>query len=272
MPQFENIARELLVTFDWHNDQAVRGILLIGSTAAGTSDADSDIDLVVIAEPIPPGHVREQTYRDAGANRAMIGFFRGDSPILRSNVAAVDKVWINGLQVDICFCDESEVRVYDRQGFVILKPCTCLKQLRPACYDPSLPTAELEARLAYSFRILLVHRDRYARWCKRRKWLFTDVSPFLLAARDMVLVLNGHVLYNSANPHFWSVMERVPIKIHGLLKAITDIKQLDDRVAFGQKLRLMDELIQDVRDLCSSRGIRLRVYDIEACNTAEDIG
>lgn len=268
----ESLARRLLRTFGWHDDATVKGILLVGSAATGESDALSDLDLVVISEPVPSVDTRRRLYLDAGCDRAMIGFLRGDSPVLRSNVTAIDKVWVDGLHVDIAFCREGEVAVYDHEDFVILKPDASLERLSPIRPEQDVPVDELSARLSYSFRVLLVHRDRYARWCERRRWLYVDIGAFLGAARDMILVLNGLLLYNAASPHVWGVMERAPITVRGLSDTLTDIRQLDDRMASERKLRLMDVLIGDIERLCASRGVLLRPYDIGRAGEGEGVG
>jgi len=262
-PDLKTVARKLVRDLGWEHDPHISAVFIIGSAASGDIDALSDVDVVAVAQSIPAEAVRLSAYQRVGCKKAMIGFFRGDSPALPSNVAAVDKLWFDQLQVDISFCTKEQVRVYNFQDFKLLKPSAQVAPIqRPALLLKYSP-ADLEDRIRYDLRILTVHRERYDRWCKRRRWLCVDLSTFLLAARDIVLVLNGYWRYNPANPAFWKVLESAKVTVPCLSKTLEDIKELDDRVRLRKKGALLDRLIADLRRLCSSRGISPRLYDIE---------
>jgi hypothetical protein len=253
---------DLLEVFGWLKNRAIGAVLLIGSTAEGIDDEASDLDVVLVSERIPSRRNRERAYAKAGCDRAMVDFLRGNAPILSSNVSAIDKVWFGGTQVDISYCLPPEVKVYSGQDCVVVKDSGMLGSLRRARKPDLKQVSRSSARLTYCYRILLVHRDRYARWCKRREWLLVDVSTFLSAARDMVMVLNGYKSYSSYSPALWRALENVRVKTERMWTLLTDIKALDDRVAFNEKLKRMDELIKDLEELCAARRISLTRSDI----------
>jgi hypothetical protein len=255
-------AKKFIMEAGWDNNPKFNGVFIIGSVASESSDSMSDLDLVVVVNQPPSEALRISDYQRVGCRKAMIGFFQKDASQLNSNVTVIDKIWLDDLQVDISFCTESEVTVYNYQPIIILKSSPVLEGFQPAVRSSKIKRAILEDRLQYDFRILEVHRTRYERWSARKSWINIDLSKLLLAVRDIVLVINGYWRYNSENPYFWKVLDTLEISVPGLLKTIEDIKEMDDRISSKQKLDLIDILINELKKLCSSRGIPLRLYDI----------
>lgn len=264
-PKFSNMmkfAKNFILITGWDNNPMFNGIFVIGSVASKSHDFMSDLDLVVVVDHPPSESQRLSDYNRVGCRRAMIGFFQKDAFQLSSNITVVDKLWLDELQVDICFCTEREIAVYNYQPIIILKSSPVLASLQPAVRSKKIKRIMLDDRLRYNFRILEVHRNRYERWITRKSWINIDLSKFLLAVRDIILVINGYWRYNAENPYFWKVLDSLEISVPGLLKAIEDIKEMDDRISSKRKLELLDILINKLKKLCFSRGIFLNLYDL----------
>jgi Nucleotidyltransferase domain len=259
----EGFAQRLVKDLGWEANPAIKAIFIVGSVASGHSDSMSDLDLVIVADPPPAYALRLNGYRHIGCGMAMIGFLQKNAPALDTNVTVIDKIWIDDLQIDISFCTEAEAAVYSYQPIIVLKPSVAIGGLQPAAQPAGYSPDDLERRLRYDFRILVVHRNRYNRWCRRGRWINVDLSTILLAVRDVILVLNGYWRYNMANPYFWTVLKDMAVSVPNLSQILEDIKELDDRIAFQQKLGLIDHLIADLECLCLSQHIRMCLYDID---------
>lgn len=259
----KEFAQNFIKMMGWYEDSDVHGVFIVGSVSAGCNDSRSDLDIVVLVDVPASDEVRLSKYQFMGCQRAMVGFFQKDASQLNSNVAVIDKIWLNKLQIDISYCTENEIAVYNHQPIIILKSSAKIEDLQPATRMEDIAPNLLEDRLKYDFRILEVHRDRYERWCTRGRWLSVDLSKLLFAVRDIVLVLNGYWEYNAANSYFWNLLGNMNDSVPGLLKTLEDIKELDDRSGFKMKLSLIDSLAADLKQLCLSRKILVQLYDID---------
>jgi hypothetical protein len=256
-------ARYVLGRLGWLDDPDILGVFIIGSVATGYNDYMSDIDLVVLADPVPSPYVRKQAYQRIGCKEAMINFFNKESAVVKANITAVDKLWIEQTQLDICFCNKDEMYVYNYQPITIIKPCDEISNLDTFDINQDILPSEIEDRINFCFRILRIHRNRYARWCKRKRWLSIDLSFFLFCARDILLALNGYVHYNVNNPVLWTILENATISIPSLSKSLEDIKAIDDRSGSKRKLAIIDDLISELTSLCLSKNININNNDLE---------
>jgi len=252
-------ARRLLRRLGWLPDHFAA--FLIGSIASGNSDALSDIDILIVSNSLPTPEKRRAAYAQLADTRTMLGFFSRDSPILPSNVGAVDKLWIGERRVDIAFCSLHELSAYDCQHAVCIFPDQQSLPPKPPGKERASSDWSREDRLRYAFRILHVHRERYRRECERGRWMVIDLTAFLFAARDIVLVLNGHWRYSVRDPQTWSLFASATSSTPHLSVLLHDIRQLDDRLQHRQKEESMGSLILALEQLCppSTQGIDL--YD-----------
>jgi hypothetical protein len=256
-------AKDILGRLGWLDDPDILGIFIIGSIATGLNDYMSDTDLVVMADPVPSPHVRKRAYQRIGCRKAMINFFNKESPVVKANITAIDKLWIEQTQIDICLCNRDEIYVYNYQPITVIKPCYEISNLDNFDVHQDILPSEIEDRINFCLRILKIHRNRYARWCKRKRWLSIDLSFLLYCARDILLALNGYVHYNANNPVLWNIIESAPVSIPGVSKRLKDIKAMDDRSGSKRKLTIIDDLISELTSLCLSKKITINSNDLE---------
>ncbi len=260
---FVEFAKGVLNKLGWFNDPDIKGIFIVGSIATGANDHMSDIDLVVIADPMPSPQFRKQAYKRIGCKEAMINFYYKDSPVVKADITAVDKLWLDQAQIDICLCSKDEIDAYNYQPITTIKPCDEISNLKNFVVNQNILPSEFKDRINFCFRILKIHRNRYARWCGRKRWLSIDQSFFLFCVRDILLALNGYIHYNIHNPILWHIIENADISIPNITKRLEDIKSIDDRIGHQKKILIIDDVISDLAALCISKKITININDLE---------
>lgn len=240
------IAHQLVDALGWRDDANVLAVFIIGSVAERRSDAASDLDLVVVNREVPGTAARLAAYERAGCADVKADFFSSTAPALRCNVGAVDKLSYTGVPVDVAYCLRSHVGVYSYLNVVPLVWADELPRLPAPEPANGVSRAEIKARLDYDLRIMRVHTERYRRWSERRNWLAIDLSMFLRAARDVVLVTGGYWRYNEFNNWMWESARELGAATNGAIGKMEAIKTLDDRQHHAEKAALMQGLVEEL--------------------------
>jgi hypothetical protein len=248
------LAVQLAQVLGWTEEPCCDGIFVTGSVAEGSDDNLSDVDLVLVVEPLPEPQ-RLNRYEDAGCTDVLVGFLTGRALAMPANITAIDKLRFRGRPFDICYCRPEEVHRYDHQANVVLRPGAATAELHGPEAVGERPRELLENRLTYALRIIAVHRNRYSKTCRRQDWLGIDLSLLLAAARDVLLVLDGQWRYNSTKRSLWEIALAAQGPNAALRPIIEDIRCLDDRTEHAKKLERLDELLDALRAACAARGI-----------------
>jgi hypothetical protein len=230
----------------WRDDANVIAAFIIGSVAEQRSDEASDLDLVVVNGEVPIAATRLQAYAKAGCGDVKADFFSCTALALRCNVGAVDKLTFAAVPIDVAYCLRGHVGVYGYLNIVPLIWADDLPRLPAPQSADGVPAAEIRARLDYDLRIMRVHAERYRRWSERRNWLAIDVSMYLRAARDIVLVTGGYWRYNEFNNWMWENARELGAGTNGAVGKMEAIKTLDDRLHHNEKAALMQGLVDDL--------------------------
>jgi hypothetical protein len=240
------LAERLVDALGWRDDPGTLAMFIIGSVAERRSDAASDLDLVVVGKDVPGSAARSAAYDRAGCTDTKVDFFSSTAPALRCNVGAVDKLVFEGVPVDIAYCLPAHVGVYSYLRIVPLIWKDELPRLAGPEGTDGVAAAQIRARLDYDLRIMRVHAERYRRWSERRNWLAIDLSVFLRAARDVVLVTGGYWRYNEFNNWMWESARELGAGSNGAIGKMEAIKTLDDRLHHDEKAALMQALVDDL--------------------------
>jgi hypothetical protein len=240
------IAHEFVDATGWRGDGNVLAVFIIGSVAEQRSDDASDLDLVVVNGEVPGSATRLAAYEQAGCRDVKVDFFSCQALALRCNVGAVDKLSFAAVPIDVAYCLRGHVGVYSYLNIVPLIWSDDLPRLPGPQSAEGVPPAEIRARLDYDLRIMRVHAERYRRWSERRNWLAIDLSMFLRAARDVVLVTGGYWRYNEFNNWMWENARELGANPNGAIGKMEAIKTLDDRLHHAEKAALMQGLVDDL--------------------------
>jgi hypothetical protein len=157
----------------------------------------------------------------------------------------------------VAYCNPQQVAVYAFQDIVPLKRGRALEVLSREVLHTDFGSDLTADRLTYDFRLIEIHKLRYEQHCQRGDWLGVELGLVLLAIRDILLVLSGVWEYNVNDRSLWSRLATMELESStaDLMAAVEDIKQLDDRVAFAEKLDRLDSVVETLRDLCRRRSL-----------------
>jgi predicted nucleotidyltransferase len=252
------IAEALIRALGYFDDERVRAVFLVGSSASGAADEYSDVDVMVAVSEIIPDDDRLQRLRAAGCRNIMLAIAGLDNPALPVQSQVIDKfvfrdVWFDVSyhlpgQLEFCF---DYVTLLDRDD------------LTPQLCAPDQPNdeEELKARAQADLRLLHARIYRYEKYARREEWVGLDLAAIKNLVVDVVMVLNDRPNYNRHFSRISRLLHELPVKPEGFEPDFADILRLDDRDAWRRKLEMLRRLQEALTALCEARWGPIAMFD-----------
>jgi predicted nucleotidyltransferase len=253
-----DVAEALIRALGYFDDERVRAVFLVGSSASGAADEYSDVDVMVAVSEIITKDERLQRLRAAGCRNIMLGIAGLDNPALPVQSQVIDKfvfrdVWFDLSyhlpgQLEFCF---DYVTLLDRDD---LMPQLCAP-------DQLYGEEELKARAQADLRLLHARIHRYEKYARREEWVGLDLAAIKNLIVDVLMVLNNQPNYNRHSSRMSRLLHALPVKPEGFEQDFRDILRLDDRETWQRKLEMMHHLQDTLTALCEARWGSISMFD-----------
>ena len=255
-----DIAAALIRALGYFDDERVRAVFLVGSSASGAADEYSDIDVMVAVSESIADDERLQRLRAAGCRSIMLAIAGVDNPALPVQSQVIDKfvfrdVWFDVSyhlpgQLEFCF---DYATLLDRDN---LTPQLCAP-------DQFYGEEELKARAQADLRLLHARIHRYEKYARREEWVGLDLAAIKNLVVDVLMVLNDQPNYNRHFSRISRLLHELPVKPENLELDFLDILRLDDRETWQRKLETMRRLQDTLTALCEARWGSIAMFDDE---------
>jgi predicted nucleotidyltransferase len=265
-----DVANALIEVLEYPEDNRVRAVFLVGSSASGETDQYSDIDLMVAVNDLISDEERLERLRAIGCKSIMLAIAGQNNPALPVKSQVIDKFVFHDTWFDVSYhlpgqlaFDFDCAPLLDKDG---IAPQVC--QLEPT-YDD----AELKARVQADLRLLHVRIHRYEKYALRKEWVGLDLKAIKNAIVDIVMVLNDQPNYNRFDSHITQMLRTLPAKPAHFEQDLIDIVRLDDRHTWQRKVETMQHMEADLTALCEARWGPIPLFDDQDADspTEEDI-
>jgi len=253
-------AEDFTQAFGYADDERVRAVFIVGSTASGETDAYSDVDLTVAVNALIPHDERLERLRAIGCHKIMLTIAGADNPALPVQAQVIDKfifhdTWFDVSyhlphQLEFCF---DHVTLVDKDD---LTPRLC----RP---DQAYSEAELRTRARSDLRLLHARIIRYEKYARREEWVGLDLTAIKNLLVDLVMALNDRPNYNRHSSRISQRLRDLPVKPEHFERDLLDLLRLDDRDVWPQKIELLRRLETDLTALCEARCGPVAMFDDE---------
>jgi predicted nucleotidyltransferase len=253
-----DLAETLVRALGYFDDDRVRAVFLVGSSASGQDDEYSDTDVMVaVSDPITDDE-RLRRLRAIGCRNIMLSIAGMDNPALPVQSQVIDKfvfrdVWFDVSyhlpdQLEFCF---DFVTLLDRDD---LTPHLCAP-------DQRYSEEELKTRAQADLRLLHARVHRYKKYARRKEWVGLDLSAIKNLVVDILMVLNDRPNYNRHFSRISQLLHELPLKPDHFESDFVDILRLDDREAWQRKIEIMHHLQGDLTALCEARWGSIAMFD-----------
>ena len=256
-----DIAEALIRALGYFDDERVRAVFLVGSSASGQNDAYSDIDVMVAVNEIIAGDDRLQRLRAAGCRDIMLAIAGVDNPALPVQSQVIDRFvfhdkWFDlsyhlPEQLEFCF---DYVALLDRDN---LTPQLCAP-------DQLYSEEALKARVRADLRLLHARIYRYEKYARREEWVGLDLAVIKNLVVDVLMVLNDQPNYNRHFSRISRLLYELPVKPENFARDFLDILRLDDRETWQRKLEMLRHLQDALIALCEARWGPISMFDDES--------
>jgi predicted nucleotidyltransferase len=253
-----DLAETLVRALGYFDDDRVRAVFLVGSSASGQDDADSDVDVMVAVSSSIADDERLERLRAAGCRNIMLAIAGMDNPALPVQSEVIDKFVFQGVWFDVSYHlpDQLEfcfdfVTLLDRDG---LTPQLCAP-------DQLQSEDELKTRVQADLRLLHARIRRYEKYAHREEWVGLDLSAIKNLVVDVLMVLNDQPNYNRHFSRMSRLLRELPIKPDQFERDFVDILRMDDRETWQRKLEMMHRLQGDLTALCEARWGPIAMFD-----------
>jgi predicted nucleotidyltransferase len=253
-----DIAEALIKALGYSEDEQVRAVFLVGSSASGEADQYSDTDLMVTISSLIPDAERLERLRAVGCKNIMLAIAGLDNPALPVKSQVIDKFVFRETWFDVSYhlphqldFDFDCVPLLDKDGFA------------PHLCQPSHVhiDEELWTRLRADLRLLHVRIRRYEKYALRGEWIGLDLSAIRNTIVDVLMVLNNQPEYNRYDSRITQILRDLPVKPEGFEQNLLDILRLDDRQTWQRKLDMMRQMEADLTALCEERWGPIPMFD-----------
>jgi len=252
------VAEAFVQASGYADDERVRAIFLIGSSASGEEDDYSDVDmLMAISTPIPDEE-RLERLRAIGCRNIMLSIAGVDNPALPVQSQVIDKfvfrdIWFDVSchlphQLEFCF---DYVTLVDKDN---LAPRLCGA-------NQVYSEADLKARVQADLRLLHARIIRYRKYVQREEWIGLDLTAIKNLLVDLIMVLNDQPNYNRHSSRISQLLHDLPVKPEGFDQDLLDILHLDNRVVGPHKIEMLRRLEAELTALCESRWGPIAMFD-----------
>ena len=251
-------ARMFTQSFGYKEDTRTRAVYLVGSSAIGKEDTYSDIDMMIVVETMIPEEERINKLRQLNCQNIMLSIAGVDNPALPVESQAIDKFvfqdnWFDVSyhlpdQLDFCF---NYVTLVDKDN---LTPQLCAA-------EQTYSEDELKERIQADLRLLRARIHRYEKYARRKEWVGMELSAIKRLLVDIVMVLNDKANYNRHSSRMSRLLRELPDKPDHFDQNLLDILHLDNREHWRRKLEMMEQLEDDLTDICEERWGPISMFD-----------
>lgn len=254
------MAEALIQALGYADDERVRAVFIVGSSATGEEDNYSDVDVMVAVNDLIPDDERLKRLRAAGCHNVMLAIAGMDNPALPVRSQVIDKFVFRDTWFDVSyhllhqlqFCFD-HVTLVDKDN---LTPRLCAP-------DQHYSDVQLKARAQADLRLLHARIYRYEKYARREEWIGLDLSAIKNLIVDIVMVLNDQPNYNRHSSRVSQLLHDLPLKPARFEQGLTDILRLDDRETWQRKLDMLRRLEADLTALCGTRWGPIAMFDDE---------
>jgi predicted nucleotidyltransferase len=255
-----DVTEALIRALGYFDDERVRAVFLVGSSASGAADEYSDVDVMVAVSEIITDDERLRRLRAAGCRNIMLAIAGVDNPALPVQSQVIDKFVFRDMWFDVSyhlpgqleFCFDY-VTLLDRDD------------LTPQLCTPSqiYGEQELKARAQADLRLLNARIYRYEKYARRGEWIGLDLAAIKNLVVDILMVLNGQPNYNRHFSRISRLLREMPVKPENFERDFLDILRLDDRETWRRKVEMLHRLQDALTALCEARWGSIAMFDDE---------
>ncbi len=250
--------REFLSQMGYLEDDRVRAVFIIGSSATGQGDAYSDIDVMIVVSEFISNKERLERLRAAGCHNIMLEIAGVHNPAMPVESQVIDKFVYQDIWFDVSYHSPHQLQfcfdyipVMDKDGLEA-----------KLCSHGELPgEQDLKARAQADLRLLHARIIRYKKYALREEWIGIDTSVIKNLLVDVVMLLNDHPDYNRFSSRITSLLRGLPVKPSHFEERLSDLLHLDDRAEWARKLEILQALEEELTSLCVERWGPISMYD-----------
>jgi hypothetical protein len=258
----QQVAKAFVQASGYAEDERVRAIFLIGSSASGEEDTYSDVDmLIAINAPIPDDE-RLERLRAIGCRNIMLAIAGVDNLAFPVQSQVIDKfvfqdVWFDvscHLPHQLGFCFDF-VTLVDKDN---LTPRLCAPD-----QGQTYSAAELKARAQADLRLLHARVNTYEKYALRGEWIGLDLFAIKNLIVDVAMVLNGQPHYNRHSSHVSQMLHDLSVKPEHFEQNLLNILHWDNRRAWRRKVEMLRHMEEELAALCEAQWGPIAMFDDE---------
>jgi predicted nucleotidyltransferase len=252
------LAEKLVQALGFLDDDRVRAIFLVGSSASGKDDAYSDVDVMIVVDKVIVDKERLERLQAAGCQNIMLAIAGVENPALPVESQVIDKFVFQDTWFDVSYHLPDQLQFcFDYVPFMDrdnLTPQLCAP-------DQVYSEQELQARVQGDLRLLFARIHRYEKYARREEWIGLDLYAIKNLIVDVVMVLNDQPNYNRYSSRISDLLHALSIKPTKFEQVLEDILRLDDREMWQHKIEMMNRLLDELFALCEARWGTIAMYD-----------
>ena len=254
------VAQAFTEAFGYAEDDRVRAVFIVGSTASGQDDAYSDVDMLVAVNELIPDDERLERLRAIGCRRIMLAIAGVDNPALPVKSQVIDKFLFRDTWFDVSYHLPHQLEFWFDHVTLLDKD-----KLTPDLHTPdeTYTEEELKARAQANLRLLCARIHRYEKYARRGEWIGMDLSAIRNLVVDLAMVLNNHPNYNRYSSRMSQLLHELPVKPDHFHRDLMDILHLDNRKTWRHKVEILRRMETDMAALCEARWGPIPMYDDE---------
>ena len=254
------VAEAFARAFGYAEDDRVRAVFIVGSTASGEDDVYSDVDMLVAVNALIPDDERLQQLRAIGCRNIMLAIAGVDNPALPVQSQVIDKFVFHDTWFDVSYHLPHQLEFWF-DHVTLLDKDGLTSRLRA----PGRPYSdeELQARAQADLRLLEARIHRYHKYVRRGEWVGLDLCAIKNLIVDVLMVLNDQPDYNRHSSRISQLLHDLPVKPEHFERNLLDILHLDNRRAWSHKIEMLRRMEADLTALCETRWGTIAMFDDE---------
>ncbi len=254
------VAEAFTVESGYVDDERVRAVFIVGSSASGEEDAYSDVDMMVVVNTLISDEERLERLRAIGCRNIMLVIAGADNPALPVQSQVIDKFVFHDVWFDVSYHLPHQLGFsFDHVTLVDKDNVTPRLHGPEQAYDE----ADLKARAQADLRLLRVRVYRYEKYARRGEWVGLDLSAIKNAIVDVVMLLNEQPNYNRHSARISQLLRELSGKPEGFEQDLLDILHLDNRDAWSRKIEMLERMEAGLTALCEARWGPIAMFDDE---------
>lgn len=252
------VAEAFVQISGYADDERVRAIFLIGSSASKEEDAYSDVDMLIAVNTPISDDERLERLRATGCRNIMLSIAGVDNPAFPVESQVIDKFVFRDIWFDVSCHLPHQLKFSFDHVTLVDKDNLTPRLRRP---DQVYSEAELKARAQADLRLLHARVNTYEKYVRRGEWVGLDLSAVKNLIVDVVMVLNDQPNYNRHSSRISRLLRDLPVKPQHFEQDLLDILHLDNRDAGPRKVEMLRRMQADLMALCEARWGPIAMFD-----------